>query len=523
MAKDQIEEVRSKTDIVELIGEYMPLNKAGRNFRALCPFHSETAPSFMVSAERQIFKCFGCGEGGSVFNFLMKMEGMEFGEALRVLAKRVGVKLRAYQPSEGEKQKQLLYEINHLAAEFYHYLLVNHPAGKPAKDYILGRGITPASLQMFKLGFAPKMWDGLQKYLVVKKKYRVQDLEKAGLVIESSRRQVTGSTSRGHYYDRFRNRLMFSLKDHRGNICGFAGRVLTPDVKEAKYVNTPETPTYHKSDLLYGLSETRGAIKKADQAVLVEGELDAISSYQAGVKNVVAIKGSALTESQIRLIKRFTDNLILALDQDVAGNVAARRGIELADAAGLAVLVVQVQGGKDPDEVAQKNPELWREQVGQAMPVYDYYLASALARHDSGSASGKRQISRELVPVFAKIRNEIVKAHYVKLLAEKLGVPEEAVLAQVEKTVRREKASAPSPVKLSQTAAEPRPPSRRETLEAHLMALAFQSKQWDFLLKRKVANLIKTPRFARIIEVLSRHLKKFKTYQSDRLAKDLPA
>lgn len=510
---DQLEEIKRKIDIVELINEHVPLKKTGRNFKALCPFHSETIPSFIVSPERQIWKCFGCGLGGDHFRFLMEKEGMEFGEALRTLAKRAGVKLRPFKPSESEKEKQQLFEINHLASEFYHYLLLNHPAGKKSLNYILGRGISKESLQLFKLGFAPNLWEGLQKFLVSKKGYRVEDLEKAGLVIKSEK-------GRG-YYDRFRGRLMFTLKDHRGNVVGFAGRVLDPKQEEAKYINTPETLIYHKSDLLYGLTETRETIKKADEAVLVEGELDAISSYQAGVKNVVAIKGSALTNNQVQLLGRFSKNIIFALDCDVAGDVAARRGIEIADAAGMAIKVVKLKGGKDPDEVAQKDPKLWQKLVTEAIPVYDYFLTSAFSRFDAKTAEGKQKIGQELVPVLAKISNEIVRGHYIAQLGEKLGVGEEAIAAEVAK-IGSEKWEVRSELKGEELEMAEKL-TRREILEEHLLALAFQANQWDFLRKRKVALLVKTPRFARILKVLTKYLKRYKTFESERLAKMLPA
>lgn len=503
---DQIEEIKRKIDIVQLIGEYIPLKKTGRNFKALCPFHSETVPSFIVSPERQIWHCFGaCNEGGDVFKFLMKIENIDFGEALRELAKRAGVKLTSYRPTEGEKQKQLLYEINHLAAEFYHFLLLNHQVGKRALNYILGRGIKKESLEKFKLGYAPNMWDGLIKFLVGKKGYRVEDLEKAGLAIQSQK-----------YYDRFRGRLIFPLRDHRGNICGFAGRVLDPEAKEAKYINTPETLIYHKSDLLYGLFENSKEIKKADEVILVEGELDAISSWQVGVKNVVAIKGSALTSRQIQLLTRFTKNLIFALDSDIAGDAAARRGIEAADSFGMAMRVVEIRGGKDPDEVAQKNPSLWKKLVKEAVPVYDYFLDSALGRFDPKTAEGKRRIGQELVPVLAKISDKIVQAHYIQVLAERLGVDEEAVGAQIDKFI----ASQVSPLPAVEEKEIGK--NRGEILEEYLLALAFQSGNWQWLRKRKISSLVKTPRFLGILETLGNYLKKYKTLDSQRLAKMLP-
>ncbi|MFC1727088.1 DNA primase [Patescibacteria group bacterium] len=517
MAQDQLEEIKNNISLVELISEYVSLKKAGRNFKAVCPFHSETAPSFMVSPERQIFKCFGCGEGGDHFRFLMKIEGMEFVESLRYLAKRAGVKLKSYQPSQGEKNKQLLFEINHLAGEYYHYLLLHHSAGKRALDYILGRGITQESLKRFKLGFAPNLWTGLQSYLTGKKGYQVEDLERAGLVIKSSKGYKQS------YYDRFRNRLMFPLKDHRGNACGFAGRLLS-ESSQAKYVNSPETLVYHKSNLLYGLDEVRTFVKKVDQLVLVEGELDMISSYQAGVKNVAAIKGSALTEPQVRLLGRFTQNIILALDRDLAGDIAARRGIEIADQAGLMIRVVKLRGGKDPDEVAQKNPKLWRQLVKEAVPIFDYLLSSALERFGTKTAQGKRRVGLELIPVLAKINDEIVKAHYIALLADSLQVSERVIMAQMEKVIR---SKSPRPVQrgsgqktvLQKGVLK----TRREILEEHLLALVFQSDDWSLLVKKRLAGLVKTPRFVRILEVLKQYLKRYKTHNSQRLAKMMAA
>lgn len=505
----QVEEVKSKVDLVQLIGEHVSLKKAGRNFGGLCPFHTEKTPSFMVSPERQIWKCFGCGEGGDAFRFLMRIDGLDFGEALRVLAKRVGVRLVSFRPSGEEKVKQLLLEINHLAAEYFHYLLLNHRAGKKALDYVLGRGISRESLALFKLGYSPNRWDELQAFLVKKKGYRPEDLEKSGLIIKGNR----------GYYDRFRGRLMFVLKDHRGNVAGFAGRVLDPAVKEAKYVNTPETPVYRKSELLYGLTETKEAIRQADAAVLVEGELDLISSFQAGVKNVVAIKGSAVSEAQVRLLKRFTENLILALDQDAAGNLAALKGIEVAEAAGLSLKVVRVRGGKDPDEAAQKKPASWRKQVEGAIPVFDYLLAFALERHDANSADGKRKIVREFLNSLSRAESEVVKAHYLKRLAESLDLAEEVVLKEMDKVPQVREATRP----VGKTAAGESETDRQERFEEHLLAMAFQSGRWPLLKKRAVRKLVRTPRLTGILEVLTDYFKRFKTCKSERLAKMMPA
>ncbi|MBL7150644.1 DNA primase [Candidatus Microgenomates bacterium] len=467
---DQIEEVRNKTDIVELISEYVTLKKSGRSFRALCPFHSETKPSFFVSPELQIFKCFGCGVSGNVFNFLMEIEGMAFGEALRFLAKKAGVRLKQYRPTGKEKEREFLFEINHLASEFYHYLLTKHRAGKKALRYTkIKRKISDQSIEKFKLGYAPNMWDGLIQFLVGKKGYKVEDLERAGLVI---RRRDAGSKSIG-YYDRFRNRLIFPLFDHQGNVCGFAGRVIEKKEDVPKYINTPETPVYHKSNLLYGLETTRKEVKRQNLAIVVEGELDAISSYQAGVENVVAIKGSALTSGQVRLLSRFCESIALALDVDIAGDAAAVRGIEITDKAGLNIRVIRPLFGKDPDECVRQSAKLWQESVQKTIPIWDFYIESAFEKYEGKTAESKKKIGKELIPFIAKISNEIAKAHYIKVLANRLGVDEEVVMREMEKS-KTDKSLRPSLSFIK--ASKGKEKSRREVLEEYLLALILQNK-----------------------------------------------
>lgn len=426
MADSQVEEVKRKVDIVQVIGERVKLVKGGRNFKGLCPFHSEKTPSFMVSPELQIYKCFGCSKSGDVISFLEEFEGMEFVEALEYLANRAGVKLVRRAGGEEKSEREKYWEINHLAAEFYHYVLTSHKVGEEARRYLKGRGISNEAIKVFKLGYAPQSWDELQNFLVKKKSYRVEDLEKVGLVIRSDK---------GSWYDRFRGRIMFPLTDARGRVAGFAGRVLPPfaEATGGKYVNTPETEIYHKGELLYGLAVNKGEIKKQEFAVVVEGELDAIASWQAGVKNVVAIKGSAFTPEQIRLLLRYCRQARLALDADTAGQEATRRSIALADELGLGVRVVRISGGKDPDEIARADGAEWKDMVRQAVGVYDFYVRSALSRFDVKTGEGKRSLSQELAPVLAGMTNSVEQAHYMKVVAEALGVSEEAVAAEVGK------------------------------------------------------------------------------------------
>lgn len=412
-----IDEIKSRINIVDIISERIPVKKAGRNFKALCPFHGEKTPSFVISPDRQSFHCFGCGKGGSAFDFVMLFDHVDFVEALETLADRTGVKLERRHSDAPEYQlKQKLYEANHLASEYYHYLLTKHAVGENARKYLANRGISEKSIKTFMLGYSANDWDGLLTFLH-KKGYDDKILETAGLIIPGNR----------GYYDRFRGRLMFTLKDHRGNVVGFAGRVLDSDAKEAKYINTSETPIYTKSKVLYGLDVTRDAIQKLNEAVIVEGELDCISSFQAGIGNAVAIKGSAVTEDHARLLRRYTERLVFALDSDMAGDAAARRGIEIAERIGFDMRVASMPSGKDPDEAARENPGLLKKAIKDAVPIYDYFIASAQKRHDAKTSYGKKKISEELIPVLAKIENPIVQGHYIRVTAQALGVSDETI------------------------------------------------------------------------------------------------
>ncbi|MBI2405402.1 DNA primase [Candidatus Gottesmanbacteria bacterium] len=469
-----IDEVKSRLNIVDVISQRVVLKKAGRNFKGLCPFHNEKTPSFIVSPERGTFHCFGCGIGGDVFSFVMEYEHIDFVEALEQLASKAGVTLthRTETTPEG-KLKQRIYEVNHLASEFYHYLLTTHRLGEKARAYLAGRKVSDKSIKTFLLGYSPNSWDGLLKFLQ-KKGYEESLLEKAGLVIRSAK-------GKG-FYDRFRGRIMFTLKDHRGNVVGFAGRVLDPKEKEAKYINTSETPVYSKSNVLYGLDVTKDAISRANEAIIVEGELDVISSFQAGVGNVIAIKGSALTEGHVNLLRRFCERIIFALDSDLSGDVASRRGIEIAERGGLDMNVALLTGGKDPDDIARQSPGTLKKLIKDAVPIYDYFLTSALGRFDASFAFGKKKISEEILPILAKIDNSIVQGHYVKKLAVALDLTEETISEGLKKqkfpVVHQPSESPPA-----------LGPSRQQKLEIFLLAMLFQGKTRELFedLKESVA------------------------------------
>ncbi len=459
---DQVELVKSKIDIVEIIGERVILKKAGRHFKGLCPFHSEKSPSFIVSAERQSFKCFGCQESGDVLTFMQKYDGYSFLEALEVLAKRVGVTLESYRPTSQDSYKKKLLEIMSLSTEYYHYLLTKHQSGEEARQYLKSRGINSDAISQFYLGYAPNQWRSVSDFLINKKKYAPEELESVGLVI---RKDVNS------FYDRFRGRVMFPLKDHKGVVVGFSGRTLIKDDKEAKYINSPETMLYSKSRMLYGLWENREQIRKADSIVLVEGELDVIPSWQVGVKNVAAIKGSAFTNEQAQLMTRFTKNVVMSLDSDSAGQEAIKRAVVIAENLDMSIRVVQITGGKDPGDVATANPRAWREMVGKAVLYWDFLIDSALTRNDPKTGEGARAISSEVIPALSQIANSVMRAHYVSDLAKKLKVPEESIYSEIERTNKRKELNI---LKQTVSSIEKGKVSRREELEEYMLAISLQ-------------------------------------------------
>lgn len=508
MPQDQIEEIKAKTDIVPIITEHVELKKAGRNYKGLCPFHSEKTPSFMVSPELQIFKCFGCGESGDVLSFLQKHEGMDFPEALKYLADRAGVKLIQRQ-FKGSGEKEKLFEINALAAKFYNYILLSHKVGKPALDYMTKeRGIKLETIKTFKIGFSPNVPLALKKYLIDKKKYSYQDLEKAGIVY----RRGSGAV------DRFKGRIIFPLFDHRGNNIGLAGRILPSIKTEAgKYINSPETEIYHKSKVLYGLNLVRRDIKKENSVVVVEGELDMISSWQSGVKNTVAIKGTALTEDQVRLLNRFCNEFILALDSDAAGDNAARRSIALAQEQGVEVKIARMGKYKDPDDMARKAPGEYKKALKKAQNVWDFLVDLIFSKYDETSGAGKAKISKEIIPILAEISDEIVQAHYIEKVARKLGVPRDAVADQTRKTkavvaIGTPKIAIPTKPKIK---------PRRELLEERLLALAFQSDP-KIISKKEIFSLFASPLTTRIAEEYRKYSKRNKGFNPSDFAASLP-
>lgn len=470
MISSPIEEIKEKLDVTQVVGEYIKLQKAGANFRALCPFHQEKNPSFFVSPARQMWHCFGgCGEGGDIFKFVMKIEGMEFGDALRLLAKKAGVELKPLDPAamRMQSERKSMAEMMEWSAKFFEKQLADSQAGKEALQYLLGRGVTKESIAKWRLGYAPDSALGLCEFLEGKG-YTRDEIGRSGML----------AYSEGKTYDRFRSRIMFPVADLHGGVIGFGGRIFTKPgttAKEgfAKYINTPNTALYDKSKVLYGLDKAKMQVLKQDSCILVEGYMDCIMVSQAGSENVVAVSGTALTPWHLKVLKRYTENLLLSFDMDIAGDTATRRGIDLALQDGFSLKVITMPE-KDPAEVIQENPEAWKKFLEGAVSILDFYFATALSRHDKKTPEGKKAIAKDLLPVLANMPNAIEQAHWVQKLSHELGVKEEVIQQELKKVQGRgESAGAPQDVLRVQEA----PATRKQLLEDRTLALLFRRPQ----------------------------------------------
>jgi len=408
-----ITEVKQRLDIVELVSEYVTLQKAGRNFKGLCPFHSEKHPSFFVFPEQQSWHCFGaCGTGGDILSFIMKKESIDFGQALRLLAQRGGITLSPLEaPDKAKDEKnERLFQINEAATEYYHHLLSSTKAGEATRNYLAKRKVTTETIEEFRLGFSPDAWEALKNYLLGKS-YTEKELVEAGLIIEKEG---------GGSYDRFRNRLLFPICDIQGRVTGFGARVL--DDSLPKYINSPQTSIFDKSSNLYGIDKAKSAIKKKNLVIIVEGYMDVLTAHQHDWQNVVGSMGTSLTENQVEVIKRLSNNITLALDADLAGEEATLRGKAILAYSNADANVILLPPGKDPDEVIREDPALWQKLVEQAMPILDFAFQSVISKVDINKAKDKSLAVQKLLPAIYEIKDPTQKFHYVEKLARALKI-----------------------------------------------------------------------------------------------------
>ncbi len=458
-----IDEIKKKIDIVDLISSFTPLKRTGRNFKGLCPFHQERTPSFVVSSERQIWHCFGaCQEGGDLIKFLMKWENITFIEALKELAEKAGVKLTKVNIEDKLwKKKERIIEINTLATDFFEFILYKTRFGRKAVDYLKNRSLDEKIVKKFQLGYSPLSWNSLLNFLR-KKKYSEYEILDSGLLVKGER---------GNFYDRFRGRLIFPIKDARGNVIGFSGRTLEETVKEAKYINTPETLIYHKRESLFGINFAKQAAKKENNIFIVEGEFDVISPHKLGIENIVAIKGSALTREQLMVIKRFTSKITLALDSDTAGEEAIRKGIEEAENLEFGVSIVNFDFAKDPDEAIRHDPIKFKKAIKNSIPFYDFLIDLSQKKNSLEDPYGKKQIADEVVLFIEKIKNPIVQSHYIKKIASILDVSEASIVMLI-RNIKRKRLQRFTLPKQKKTASEM---MREIVIQKYLLSLIFQS------------------------------------------------
>ncbi len=476
----QIEEIKNKLNVLDVVGSYMKLTKTGINYRGVCPFHQEKSPSFFVSPGRQMWHCFGCGKGGSIYDFVMGIEGVEFGDALRILAAKAGVQLKR-ENAELRTERQRLYEICNWACSFFEKQLEASEVGKEVKEYLLKRGITDESIKKWRVGYSPDLWNSLTDFLIGKG-YQREEVVKVGLAIHKENSQDS--------YDRFRGRIMFPVFDLNGQVVGFGGRVFKQQNETAKYINTPQTLLYDKSGILYGLNNAKLAVRKKAECVVVEGYTDVIMAHQAGYENTVAASGTALTSQHLVMLKRYSENLVLAFDMDVAGDSATKRGINNAQELGFNIKIIgsygpaaaQGSGGQgmvyeksDPAEIILKDAKIWENAVTGAKSIMDYYMDFSFGHFDAKTPEGKKEISKIVLPAIKRLVNGIEQSHWIQVLAEKLGVSQEVIKEELGK-VKEEKSRQEEPVAVPSLNGQEQ---RKLLLEQRIMSLEGSENEED--------------------------------------------
>lgn len=428
MLDNPIEEIKSRLNIIDVLADYIQLKKAGTNYKAVCPFHSEKSPSLMVSTSKQIWHCFGCGLGGDIFEFIKQAENVEFAEALKILADRAGVELK--KPTQQEivisQKRHTLYDINAAAAKYFSKVLWESRAGNEALMYLRGRGLTDQTIKAWQLGFSPDDFHYAENFLT--KTFPAEDVALAGIIVKRDRDEKNKNpNAKPEYFDRFRGRVMFPILNIHGQVVAFTARILKDDGKSAKYINSPETPVYNKSRELFGLFQAKNAIRKENRAILVEGNMDVITCHQAGFNQTVASSGTALGAQQLQTLQRFTENLIFAFDADSAGANATKRALEEALNLGLNVKIADMKGAKDPDELIRKGIGIWRKAVDTARNFAEYYFEKTLHEKDFSDVEAKRTAAKELAPLIMRMSDPVTRGHFVRKLSQGIDVAEQAI------------------------------------------------------------------------------------------------
>jgi DNA primase len=498
-----VEQIKAKLSVVDVVGSYLKLEKAGINYRGRCPFHNEKTPSFFVSPTRGSYHCFGCNRGGDIISFVQEVEGLDFIEALRLLAERAGVELEPLHRVDNTSTNRLISLLEE-ATKFYSGQLAQN---KEAHDYLTNRGLTEVSIKNFRLGFAPDGWRGLYDYLV-RLGYKEEEMIKVGLVISNT---ATGpKASRG--YDRFRSRLMFPIANPVGKTAGFSGRIYGSETEtSAKYINTPQTEFYNKSKILYGYDRAKQAMRQKDQCIFVEGQMDLIMSHQAGALNTVAVSGTALTEDHVRLVKRLTDNIVLAYDYDLAGLKASLRAINLIRQEEINVKIAKLPSGQDPAEVIKADPTGWSKIIENAKHYIDFMI-DALQEEGKVGLELNLAVNNYVLPYIKALDKKMEQAHFVAKLSGLLHISEEAIWNDLQKIKLEENTAKPDAKPAS---AESSGEARPEASEAKLKMIEEKILGLYFLLTDKGE---KENVFKKLIELWGEEIleNKIKTVEADR-------
>jgi len=500
------DEIKARLDIVEVIRQYLPLKAAGTNFTGRCPFHNEKTPSFTVSPTKQVWHCFGCGKGGDLFSFIMELEKLSFPEALRLLAPRAGVVLKRETGPLASQRNRVLDALDQ-AARFYHNLLLTQPAGEPARKYLSQRGLKLETLKDWEVGYAPDSWDDVITFLK-SKKFSDEDILLAGL---SARKVETG-----RFYNRFRGRVMFPLREINGNIVGFTGRILPQfenQDRQGKYVNSPQSIVYDKSKLVFGLDKAKQAIRDAGVALLVEGQMDCITAHEAGFSNTIAASGTALTAEQVKLLQRYTNKIALAYDMDSAGRLAAERASEQTLAAEMETVIIALPEGKDPDECIRVNPEGWKNAISQAKPIMEYFVEEIIAPLDLSTVSDKRLALKKLLPHLQKIANTIERDFWIKKISQIIDIDEvsvrQTVINQPKVLLDREQVVGRPPEEISR--------NRPELLSEQLLGLLLRFPSYiDSVVSRLPIDQVAGSSFQTLYRLLVIYYNKINVSGSDK-------
>ena len=471
IAPNTLEQIRAASDIVDVIGSYLPLKRAGANFTALCPFHREKSPSFNVNPHKQIFYCFGCHKGGDVFSFVKEHENITFVDAVKRLADRANITLEFDNNPAAQQTKHLkesLWQIHEQICQRWQACLANEAAGQLARDYLQKRGVSDEAVKLFRLGAAPDAWDDTVNW-AKSKDHDIALMEQSGLILKKE--------ETGRHYDRFRGRLMFPICDEQARVIGFSGRILTGDEKTAKYVNSPETPIFTKGKVFFGLDKSKRALLDAGFAVVCEGQLDLIACYMGGVQNIVAPQGTALTADHARILKRYVEEVVLCFDADNAGQNAAIRSLDSLLSAGLAIRVASVPSGKDPDQfIKEHGGPAFQQLIESAEGFFDFYLKRLCATNDPATDRGRLAVLREFGDALHKTRNAVLIDKYAQKTALRLGVSAEAVRAEFKKATKpAAEHEADEPMPEEETTA---PPSPHEEQLLKLLLAGEEHVEW---------------------------------------------